>query len=129
MSVQLLHCSDIHLDRNFSISNMARAQERKEDLNKNFSVAVEYALENKPEIFLVTGDVFDRVSPGNAARIFLTEKVRRLKDAGIAVLMIAGNHEVPNRKPCHGMIYIDGPFSHAIPPSPYRSCKDRTSQV
>ena len=95
MSVQLLHCSDIHLDRNFNISNMARAQERKEDLNKNFSVAVEYALENKPDIFLITGDVFDRVSPGNAARIFLTEKVRRLKDAGIEVFMIAGNHEVP----------------------------------
>jgi len=95
MSVQLLHCSDMHLDRNFNIANMTKAQERKEDLNKNFSVAVDYALKNKPDIFLITGDVFDRVSPGNAARIILTEKVRRLKDAGVAVLMIAGNHDVP----------------------------------
>jgi exonuclease SbcD len=95
MSVQILHCSDMHLDKNFNIANMTKAQERKEDLNKNFSVAVDYALKNKPDIFLITGDVFDRVSPGNAARIFLTEKVRQLKDAGIAVIMIAGNHDVP----------------------------------
>jgi hypothetical protein len=38
----------MHLDKNFNISNLARAQERKEDLNKNFSAAVEYALKNHP---------------------------------------------------------------------------------
>jgi hypothetical protein len=37
------------LDKNFNISNLAPAQERKDDLNKNFSAAVEYALKNKPE--------------------------------------------------------------------------------
>jgi DNA repair exonuclease SbcCD nuclease subunit len=95
MSVQILHCSDMHLDKNFNIANLARAQERKEDLNRNFSAAVDYALKNKPDLFLVTGDVFDRVSPGNSARIFLTDKVRQLKEAGIAVFIIGGNHEVP----------------------------------
>jgi hypothetical protein len=33
MSVQLVHCSDMHLDKNFNISNLARARERKDDLN------------------------------------------------------------------------------------------------
>jgi len=95
MSVQILHCSDMHLDKSFNIANLARAQERKEDLNRNFSAAVDYALKNKPDLFLMTGDIFDRVSPGNAARILVTEKVRQLKEAGISVFMIGGNHDVP----------------------------------
>ncbi|MGA2240207.1 MAG: exonuclease SbcCD subunit D [Candidatus Bathyarchaeia archaeon] len=95
MSVQLVHCSDLHLDKNFNISNLARAQERKEDLNKNFSVAVEYALKNKPDLFLISGDVFDRNSPSNSARVFVTERVRQLREAGIRVFIIGGNHDVP----------------------------------
>jgi hypothetical protein len=39
----------MHLDKNFNISNFARAFQRKEDLNRNFSSIVEYALKNKPD--------------------------------------------------------------------------------
>jgi len=95
MSVQILHCSDTHLDKSFNIANLARVQERKEDLNRNFSAAVDYALRNKPDLFLITGDIFDRVSPSNAARILVTEKIRQLKEAGISVFLIGGNHDVP----------------------------------
>ena len=95
MSVQILHCSDMHLDKNFNISNLTRAQERKEDLNRNFSVASDYALKNRPDLFLITGDVFDRISPSNSARVFVTQKIRQLKESGISVFMIGGNHDVP----------------------------------
>lgn len=74
---------------------MAKARERKDDLERNFSAAVEYAIQNRPDLFLIAGDVFDRVSPSNAPRIFLTEKVRQLKEAGISVFAIGGNHDVP----------------------------------
>ena len=95
MSLQILHCSDMHLDKNFNISNFARAFQRKEDLNRNFSAVVEYALKNKPDLFLISGDVFDRISPTNASRVFVTQKVRQLKDANISVFIIGGNHDVP----------------------------------
>jgi DNA repair exonuclease SbcCD nuclease subunit len=85
----------MHLDKNFNISNFARALQRRDDLNRNFSAVVEYALENKPDIFLICGDVFDRVSPTNASRVFVTQKVRQLKDANIPVFIIGGNHDVP----------------------------------
>ena len=77
------------MDKNFNIANPARAQERKDDLTRNFSTAVEYALRNKPDLFLVAGDVFDRNSPSNSARVFVTEKVRQLS------VIIGGNHHVP----------------------------------
>ena len=56
-------CNLPHLDKNFNMSNLARAQERKEDLDRNFAVAVNYALENRPDLFLMTGGVFDGNSP------------------------------------------------------------------
>jgi DNA repair exonuclease SbcCD nuclease subunit len=95
VSLQILHCSDLHLDKNFNISNFARAFQRKEDLNRNFSAVVEYALKNKPDVFLISGDVFDRISPTNLSRVFVTQKIRQLKDANIPVFIIGGNHDVP----------------------------------
>ena len=95
MSIQILHCSDVHLDRNFNISDMAKAQERKQDLEKNFTKAVDFALGNKPDVFLITGDLFERYSPSNSARVFVTDKVKQLKEAGIGVFIIGGNHDVP----------------------------------
>lgn len=56
---------------------------------------MEYAVENKPDLFLVSGDVYDRILPTNLERVFLTQKIRKLKDAGIPVFMIGGNHDVP----------------------------------
>jgi len=90
-----LHCSDLHLDKSFNIPNLARVLQRKEDLNNNFSSIVDYAIQNRPDLFLVTGDVFDKISPTNSARVFLTQKMRNLKDAGIPVFIVGGNHDVP----------------------------------
>lgn len=95
VSLQVLHCSDTHLDKNFGISNLAKAMQRKEDLDHNFSALVDFAIKNKPDVFLLTGDVFDKILPTNAARVFVTQQIRRLNDADINVFIIGGNHEVP----------------------------------
>ncbi len=95
LSVQIIHCSDLHLDKTFGIPNLDRAQQRKDDLNDAFSSVVDHAIENKPDIFLISGDAFDKVSPTNAAIIFLTKQIKRLHDAHIEPFIIGGNHEVP----------------------------------
>ncbi len=95
MSIQVLHCADLHLDRTFGISSYDRALTRKRDLIKNFEFIVDYALKNRPDLFLVCGDVYDKVLPTNPARVFLTGKIRELKEAGIEVFIIGGNHDVP----------------------------------
>ena len=52
-------------------------------------------MKNKPDLFLISGDVFDKILPTNSARVYLTKEIRRLKDARIEVFMIGGNHEMP----------------------------------
>ena len=90
-----MHCSDTHLDKSFGIPNLSKALQRREDLNNNFSEIIDYALRNKPDIFLIAGDVFDKILPTNASRVFLTKKIRILNDANIVVFIIGGNHDIP----------------------------------
>ena len=82
------------MDKNFNIPSVAMSLQRKEDLNNNFSTIVDYAVKNRPDIFLISGDVFDRVSPTNSARVFLTREMRTLKEAAIPVFIIGGNHDI-----------------------------------
>lgn len=94
-AIKIVHCSDLHLDRTFNISNFVLAMNRKNDLNQNFSTIVDFAIDKKADLFLITGDSYDRVTPTNATSVFLMENIRRLHDAGILVFMIGGNHDVP----------------------------------
>jgi len=95
MSVKILHCADLHLEKTFNFARHEQSLKRREDLKRSFSWIVDYALGHRPDLFLIAGDVFDRVNPSNEARVFLAEKIRVLYDAGIHVYMIAGNHDVP----------------------------------
>jgi len=46
-AVKIVHCSDLHLDRTFNISNFALAMDRKNDLNRNFATVVDFAIDKK----------------------------------------------------------------------------------
>lgn len=88
MSVQIVHCSDLHLDRNFNVGSIARNYVRKKDLDDNFSEVVGYAIENRADLFLISGDVFDRVMPGNFSRDFLARLLKDLNAHDIPVFII-----------------------------------------
>ena len=95
MSVQIVHCSDLHLDKNFNVGSIARNYIRKKDLDDNFSEVVSYAIDNRADLFLISGDVFDRVMPGNFSRDFLARQLKDLNGHGISVFIVGGNHDVP----------------------------------
>jgi signal transduction histidine kinase/DNA repair exonuclease SbcCD nuclease subunit len=106
MSIQFVQCADLHLDRNFGISNFTRAQQRKHDLNANFSSIVQYALDNHADLFLICGDIFDRYLPSSSSQVFFASQIKKLNEADIKVFMIGGNHDVP-RIPNQPVLAID----------------------
>ncbi len=56
------------------------------------------AKESRPDIILVSGDVYDRAVPPPDAVALLDEFLSRMVlDLGIPVMMIAGNHDSPHR--------------------------------
>lgn len=92
--VKLLHTADNHLDPKLSYLG-AKAMERREDFLRAFRRVVEYALERKPHLFLVAGDIFDSVNPRNPVRTQVIRAFRRLHGEGIQAVVIAGNHDMP----------------------------------
>ena len=95
MAIRIVHCTDIHLDKFFNYGDPAKGERRRRDVEANFVQIVDYAIKQKADIFLLTGDIFDRVKPSNSVRSFLANQVKRLSDAGIQNFAIGGNHDAP----------------------------------
>lgn len=95
LTITAIHTADLHLDRNFGLPWVDRVERRRKDLYDNFQRIVDFALSERPDLFLICGDVFDRVKPSNEAKIFIVRKARELHDAGIPAIVIGGNHDIP----------------------------------
>jgi len=95
LSVRIIHCSDIHLDRRFNLGDPQRSEQRKKDIENNFKKIVDFAINKKADVFILGGDIFDKVNPSNSALSFLVSQIKRLKDNEIETVMIGGNHDVP----------------------------------
>ncbi len=69
--------------------------ERKLDYIRSFNFVVDYALKNRPDLFLVAGDLFHHVQPRNPTRALVMDRFRALHDKGIKVFLISGHHDTP----------------------------------
>lgn len=91
MSFRVLHTSDWHLGRMF------REKSLHEDQEWVLDRLVEAARSSRPDVIVVAGDVYDRAVPSAQAVELLDETLNRLAGLGIPVVVIAGNHDSPER--------------------------------
>ena len=94
--MRFLHVSDTHIG--FSAYHKvtpAGLNQREQDFFDAFARAVDLALGERVDAVLHSGDLFDSVRPSNRAVAFAMEQVKRLGEAGIPFVVIAGNHETP----------------------------------
>jgi exonuclease SbcD len=91
MSLRILHTSDWHLGRSFFDAPLLRDQEW----------ALERLLEAlrdaRPDALVVAGDVYDRAVPTSDAVKLLDDVLVRVAALGIPAIVIAGNHDSPER--------------------------------
>lgn len=90
--MKILHCSDIHLGKK-PFGTKEFSQKRYLDFFNAFEQAADRGIEKEVDIFLITGDLFDKkeLSPDTLDRC---EKVfLKLKNNNIQVLLIEGNHD------------------------------------
>ncbi len=93
---------DVHEGINFGyrIDPRTGVSDRAMDIHRNFVAAAKYAVERGSRLFIVLGDMFDRTHVSPVFR----EMVRRdviepLREAGIEVWLLAGNHDQPRSMP------------------------------
>ncbi|MDX1608347.1 MAG: DNA repair exonuclease [Candidatus Spechtbacterales bacterium] len=90
--MKFLHTSDIHLGAKFENLGAA-ARDQREQLRKTFSKVVDLAIEQKVDLFLVAGDLFDSNHPSAKSIEFAKNEFLRLAQEGIKVCLIPGNHD------------------------------------
>jgi exonuclease SbcD len=66
------------------------------DFLRRFSQVIDYALENDVDLFLFTGDAYKTRDPNSTYRREFERRIKRLADAGVPVLLLVGNHDLPS---------------------------------
>lgn len=90
--MRILHTSDWHLGR--MLENINRLDEQKQFIDELCYIADNGDI----DLVLVAGDIFDTYNPSSAAEELFYNAVERLNAGGKrAVIVIAGNHDSPER--------------------------------
>lgn len=113
--MKILHTSDWHLGK--YLENQSRLEEQE----KIVEDIIEIADEKEIDIIIIAGDVYDNSNPPAKAERLLYKTLRKLgKNGERIVLVIAGNHDNPDRLTAstplayeHGIILLGNPRSKA----------------
>ncbi len=98
----LVVTADNHLGQYAARMPFARLEERRRRLREGFRRAVGYAVQHRAAAFLHAGDLFDTVDPRNLERVMVSQELARLREAGMTVVGIGGNHDTPRHTGQHG---------------------------
>ena len=90
--VRFMHFSDTHIG-----NRQYYMQEREQDFMDSFSEAVSIGLKEKVDFFVHSGDLFDVWNPSNRSLTFLRDSMIELREKGIRVYMVLGDHDRPKR--------------------------------
>lgn len=94
--MNIIHFSDTHLGFNdLDIVNEDGMNQREADFYKAFRDVIDAVLMVKPDYVIHTGDMFHRASPSNRAITFALTQLKRIEQAKIPFIIIAGNHSTP----------------------------------
>jgi len=98
--MRIAHIADTHVG--FSAYRRSDPQtgmnQREVDIYQAFQRMVDSLISKRPDVVLHSGDLFDSVRPSNRALSVVLEQLLRLSEAGIPVVLIAGNHSTPRLK-------------------------------
>ena len=95
--IRVAHLADTHLGYRALplLDPETERNQRSVDIERAFTAAIDDILERRPDLVIHAGDVFHHTRPTWPALRVFVQQMRRLEKAGIPVVVIAGNHDVP----------------------------------
>ncbi|MFH1639247.1 MAG: exonuclease SbcCD subunit D [Chloroflexota bacterium] len=96
--MKILHFADLHLgvESYGRIDPATGLSSRISDFLSVFDQVVDYALESKVDLVIFCGDAYKSREPGQTHQREFARRIRHLSDAGVPVLLLVGNHDLPN---------------------------------
>ena len=98
--IKIMHFADAHfgIETYGKVDPETGMNSRLLDFRRSLDFAIEKALEAGVHIALFAGDAYKSRDPNQTHQREFASCIRRLTDADIPVVMIAGNHDVPNSR-------------------------------
>jgi len=85
--MRLIHVADLHAGK--TLGKLSRNPDLAHSLNQ----VVDFARENRVEVLLIAGDVFDKANPDNESKEIIFDFFLRLRSIGCEAVVISGNHD------------------------------------
>ncbi len=98
--MRFLHAADIHLDsplRGLERYEGAPVEEIRSATRRAFDNLVELATEEEVDFVLLVGDLYDGDWKDYNTGLYFVERMGRLREAGIRVFIVAGNHDAASQ--------------------------------
>jgi DNA repair exonuclease SbcCD nuclease subunit len=97
---KFLHAADIHLDsplRGLQRYEGAPVDEIRQATRRAFENLVQLAIDQSVAFVLIAGDLYDGDWKDHRTGLYFVSQMVRLREAGIPVVIIAGNHDAANK--------------------------------
>ena len=95
--IRLLHFADIHIGmENYGkVDPGSGVNARVLDFLERFDELIDYGLEREVDLVIFAGDAYKRRSPNPTYQRGFAKRVKRVVDAGVPVVLLVGNHDLP----------------------------------
>lgn len=96
MTINLIHVSDIHFGSGESHGRLnpeTGLNVRFEDFVQALARVVDYAIDQKADVFLFSGDAYRNASPEPIYQKMFAKELKRLSAANIKSILVVGNHD------------------------------------
>lgn len=91
--IRILHTADSHIGAELPIRPRLARPRRGDDFLDSFLRVVHVAREERVDLLIHSGDLFDSPRPSARALMAASLPLKELADEGIAVIIVPGNHE------------------------------------
>jgi exonuclease SbcD len=97
LPIKLLHTADVHIGmENYGRVDPATGiNARVMDFLRRLSDMADYAIEEGVDVFVFAGDAYKTRDPNPTYQREFSRRIKRVADAGIPVILLVGNHDLP----------------------------------
>jgi predicted phosphodiesterase len=96
--VRIVFAADSHLNRRYARMSPDQLAARRGHLRAGWQQSVDFAIAEAADYYVHGGDLFDSPNPRAVELVWSAGQFQRLHDAGVQVLLIGGNHDIPKTK-------------------------------
>ena len=96
-NIRVLHFADLHIGmENYGrLDASTGVNGRVLDFLRRLDEMIDYGLEREVDLVLFSGDAFKTRNPNPTYQRAFARRVKRLADAGVPIVLLVGNHDLP----------------------------------